>query len=261
MQLQQNNIYATVQLFDGLGLIANRCSNDGYPLSGSNNVNGIDDGGGTNSMTMGGPNGITNVQDTYVKKVIDTLNDQPNVLWEISEEAPNNSQWWENHMIGLIHGYESGKPLQHVVGYPWLTGGSDATLYASSAEWIAPSARISPTNNQGKVIVNDSDHSYFGMWNDLEQTNRNYIWENFTNGSSVIFMDPYEILWTSGNRNLCTNPNNGVCSGVDHRWDNFRDNLGDAVSYANRMNLAAMTPQGGRTSTGFGLANTASVGS
>jgi len=100
------------------------------------------------------------------------------------------------------------------------------------------------------VIVNDSDHSYYGMWNDSAQVNRNYIWENFTNGSSVIFMDPYEIFWSSGNRNVCPNPTNGVCSGVDHRWDNFRDNLGDAVSYANRMNLAAMTPQGGRSSTG-----------
>jgi hypothetical protein len=109
------------------------------------------------------------------------------------------------------------------------------------------------------VIVNDSDHSYYGMWNDSTQTNRNWIWQNFTSGASVLFMDPYKIYWSG--RNQCPNPTNGVCNGVDSRWDNFRDNLGDAVSYANRMNLAAMTPQGGRSSTGFALANTASVGS
>ena len=118
VQLQQNNIYATVELFDGLGLLNNRCATDGYPFTGSNNVNGIDDGGGTNSMTMSSPTAITDVQDAYVRKVIDTVNDLPNVLWEISEEAPNNSQWWQNHMIGLIHSYESGKALQHPVGYP-----------------------------------------------------------------------------------------------------------------------------------------------
>jgi len=260
--LNQNGIYAVVQLFDGLGLLANRCSNDGFPLSGPNNVNGIDDGGGTGSMTMGGPNAITNVQDAYVRHAVDTLNDLPNVLWQVSEEAPGNSMWWQNHMIDLLHSYEAGKPLQHVVGDAVLTGGLDDTLFGSGADWVAPSAHIAPISNVGnKTIIDDSDHAYFGMWNDSPQTNRNWIWENFTNGASVLFMDPYEIYLSSGNRNICANPSNGVCNDVDHRWDNFRDNLGDAVSYANRMNLAAMTPQGGRSSTGYALANTASVGS
>jgi hypothetical protein len=257
VQLQQNNIYAVVQLFDGLGLLNNRCANDGYPFSGPNNVNGIDDGGGANSMTMRGPNAITDVQDAYVKKTIDTLNDLPNVLWQVSEEAPNNSTWWQGHMIDLIHGYEAGKPMQHPVGYPMLTGGSDDTLFGSAADWVAPAARIAPSDSRGKVVIDDSDHSYFGMWNDSPQANRNFVWENFTNGASVFFMDPYVIAWSSGNRNKCTAPTNGVCGDVDHRWDNLRDNLGASVGYANRMNLAAMSPQGGRSSTGFALVNPA----
>ena len=262
VQLGQNNIYATVQLFDGLDLLNNRCPGDGYPFSGGNNVNGVDDGGGIGSMTMNAPNSVTNFQDAFVKKVIDTVGDQPNVLWEISEEAPNTSTWWQNHMISLIHSYEATKPLQHPVGYPALTGGSDSTIYSSAADWVAPTARISPTTNSGnKAIVNDSDHSYYGMWNDTAQTNRNYLWENFTNGSSVAFMDPYEIYWSSGNRNLCPGVVNGVCNGVDSRWDNFRNNLGYSVAYANKMNLVAMTPQGNRSSTGFALANTAATGS
>ncbi len=55
-----------------------RCAGDGYPSSGGNNVNSIDDGGGTKAVTMMAPNAITAVQDAYVKKVIDTLNDLPN---------------------------------------------------------------------------------------------------------------------------------------------------------------------------------------
>jgi hypothetical protein len=261
VELQQNNIYATVQLFDGLGLLNNRCRNDGYPLTGANNVNGVDDGGGANSMTMSGSNAILAIQDAYVMKAIDTVNDLPNVLWEVSEEAPNNSTWWQNHMISLVHGYEAGKPLQHAVGYPFLAGGSDSTLYASAAEWVAPGARFAPADNHGKAILNDSDHSYYGIWNDSTQTNRNYVWENFTNGSGVLFMDPYVVYWSSGNRNLCPGPVAGVCTGVDTRWDNLRDNLGFTLAYANKMNLAAMTPQGKRTSTGFALANTAATGS
>ena len=262
IQLQQNGIYATVQLFDGLGLMVNRCATDGYPFTGANNVNGVDDGGGTSSMTLSNA-AITGYQDAYVRKVIDTLNDLPNVLWEPSEEAPASSAAWNDHMISLIHTYEAAKPLKHPVGYAMLTGGSDATLFASAAEWVAPSAKFPSANNQGKVVIDDSDHSYFGIWNDSTQVNRNYVWENFTNGVSVLFMDPYEIYWNCGgtcSRNLCPSPVNGVCSGVDPRWDNLRNNLGYTRTYGAKMDLAHMTPQGGRASTGYALANLAAVG-
>ena len=43
---------------------------------------------GIGSVTMTAPNAITRFQDAYVEKVIDTLNDLPNVLWVVSEEAP-----------------------------------------------------------------------------------------------------------------------------------------------------------------------------
>jgi hypothetical protein len=268
IQLQQNGIYAVVELFDGLGLSNNRCANDGYPFTGGNNVNGVDDGGGTNSMTMTSPNAITGYQDALVQKVIDTVNDQPNVLWEPSEEAPDNSTWWQGHMITLIHTYEAGKAFQHPVGYASLNvnGANDGTLYNSDADWVAPVARISPPSSCGsgrpacKVNINDSDHSYFGMWNDSGQVNRNYLWENFANGNQVMFMDPYLIYWTTGNRNLCQSPSNGVCTGPDARWNNMRDNLGYTLSYAKKMDLAKMTPQGNLTSTGFCLADNVATG-
>src|SRR2546430_15278625 len=75
-----------------------------------------------------------------------------------------------------------------------------------------------------------------------------------------MFMDSYLIYWSSGNRNLCQSPSNGVCSGPDSRWDNMRNNLGYTVSYANKMDLAKMTPKGGLSSTDYCLAQTPSVG-
>src|SRR5216684_8525929 len=241
IQLQQNGIYAIVELFDGLGLTNNRCASDGYPFTTGNNVNGVDDGGGTNSMTMTSANTITGYQDAFVQKAIDTVNDQPNVLWEISEEAPDNSTWWQGHMIDLIHSYEATKPFQHPVGYPSLnvSGASDTSLYNSDADWIAPKANLSATNNcsgtgtpKCKVTINDSDHSYFyvnfldSSGNVLNQSVRNYIWGNFTSGSMVLFMDPYEIFWTANNRNVCSSPTNGVCPAPDAKYNNVRDNLG-----------------------------------
>jgi len=68
------------------------------------------------------------------------------------------------------------------------------------------------------------------------------------------------IYWTSGNRNLCQSPSNGVCSGPDSRWNNLRDNLGYTLTYANKMDLAKMTPQGNLSSTGFCLADNVATG-
>ena len=260
-QLNAAGIYAGIYLFTGEFLLRFRCPGDGYPFARSNNVNGIDDGGGSRSVTMTAANSITAIQDAYVRKVIDTLNDLPNVLWIVSEEAPGDSKWWNSHLIAMTRSYEAGKPLQHPIGYGVLEDMKDSTILNSDADWIAPGARISPTSSTGsghphrKVNINDSDHSYFGMWNDSPQTNRNYFWINFTNGNQTLFMDPYVVYYPREKRNLCPSPRNGIGSGPDKRWENVRATMGYIRDYANHMNLAGMTPQGKLSSTGHVLAN------
>ena len=261
-QLRTAGIYAGVYLFSGEWLLRFRFAGDGYPFTGGNNVNGIDDGGRTGSVTMTAPNPIMAFQDAYVKKVIDTLNDQPNVLWITSQEAPPGSEWWNDHLIHLARSYEAGKPMQHPIGYGVLADNKDATIVNSDADWIAPAARISPTNSCGnghpacKVNVNDSDHSYFGMWNDSPQANRNYFWINFTQGNQTLFMDPYVVFYPRESRNLCPSPVHGIGSAPDLRWDNVRDTMGYIRGSADRMNLSRMAPQGKLSSTGHVLANT-----
>ena len=224
-------------MFTGEWLNSFRCASDGYPLTGANNINGISDGytsgaSGTQSMTMTSVNSITVIQDAYVEKVIDTLNDLPNVLWIVSEEAPASSIWWHQHHIAHIKSYEASKPFRHPVGFGALVNAPDTILTNSDADWIAPTARVSPASSCGsgnppcKVNINDSDHSYFGMWNDNAQQNRNYAWENFLRGNQVVFMDPYLFEYSRENRNLCLSPTNAICSALDSRWENFRNNLG-----------------------------------
>jgi len=209
---------------------------------------------------------MTRFQDAYVEKMIDTLNDLPNVLWIVSEEAPANSTWWNNHQIAHVRMYESKKPRQHPVGYAALIRAPDTILYNSDADWVAPEVRISPAKSCGtghppcKVNVNDSDHSYWEMWKDTPQVNRNYAWKNFMNGNQVLFMDPYLVYYPRQNRNLCVSPANAICSGPDKRYDNFRDNLGYILRYSRKLNLANVTPQGSLSSTGYCLAQTPSVG-
>jgi hypothetical protein len=261
-QLRAAGIYAGAYLFSGEWLLRFRFPGDGYPLTGSNNVNGVDDDGGTHAVTMTAPNAITAIQDAYVKKVIDTLNDLPNVLWIVSQEAPIDSKWWNGHLIALVRSYEAGKPLQHPIGYGALDGQrDDGELINSDADWIAPSVRISPTSTCGdghpacKVNINDSDHSYFGIWNDPPQVNRNYFWINFTNGNQTLFMDPYVVYYPREKRNLCPDPVNGIGSKPDPRWEDVRSTMGFIRGYAEQMNLAAMTPRGELSSTGHSLAS------
>jgi hypothetical protein len=270
--LASAGIYAGVYFFTGEWLLRFRSPRDGYPFSGPNNINGVDDGyreksSALNSVTMTSPGTITDFQDAYVKKLIDTLNDLPNVLWIVSEEAPTASAWWNEHLISLVRTYERGKPFQHPIGYATLgEQPNDAILYASDADWVAPWARISPARSSGngnpstKVIVNDSDHSYYMMWNDTPQQNRNYIWQNFANGSQVLFMDPYLVHWKRWKRNLCLDPVHGIGSVPDPRYDKFRDNLGYLVRFARKLNLSQVAPRGELSSTGFCLAQTPPVG-
>jgi hypothetical protein len=267
MALDAVGVWAGVYLFTGEWLNVYRCSGDGYPLTGGNNINSIDDGGGNGSMNMTAPNAITGIQDALADKAVDTLNDLPNVLWIVSEEASSSTEWWQGHMIGHVRTYETGKPHQHPIGLAMITGDPDSTIYDSNADWVAPQARISPTTSCGtgtpkcKVNVNDSDHSYFGMWNDTAQQNRQYAWQNFTGGNNVAFMDPYVVYYPRQNRNDCPSPTNGICSGPDPRWDNFRDNLGYIVSYSRKLDLNKVLPNTTLCSTGNCLAQTPAVGS
>ena len=267
-------IYAGVYLFSGEWLLRFRSATDGYPFSGANNVNGVDDGyrGGSvesavAATTMKTTNAITEFQDIYIKKLINTLNDLPNVLWIVSQEASENSGWWNNRLISFVRTYEKGMRYQHPIGLGGLDNMlTDRDIYNNDADWVAPWGRVSPCRSCGtgkpacKVNINDSDHSYWEIWKDSSQKNRNYVWQNFANGNQVAFMDPYVVSYTRQNRNMVNAPINGIGQAPDARWDNFRDNLGYILKYSRKMNLAKVTAQPVLSSTGYCLAKVTPTG-
>lgn len=263
--LDKAGVYAGVYLFTGEFLNLYRCADDGYPFTGANNVNGVDDGyksgrRGIGAVSMTAPNAITRFQDAFVDKMVDTLDDLPNVLWIVSEEAPPQSLWWNRHLIEHLKSYEATKPHLHPVGYAAPIGVPDAVIYNSDADWVAPLAQVSPAASCGagkptcKVNVNDSDHSYFGMWNETPQQNRNFFWENFTSGAGVLFMDPYTVDYPREDRNHCVKPVDGICSAPDPRWENVRNTLGYILDLSRKVDLARMSPRDTLSSTGFCLA-------
>jgi Putative collagen-binding domain of a collagenase len=210
-------------------------------------------------------------QQAYMQKVVDTVNDLQNVLYEPCKEAPDDT--WCRNMINAIHAYQNTKPNQHPVLYPALNGlPSDSAEINSNADLFAGSSRIiNGVNPCGtgtptcKVNLNDSDHSYTmpGVKTDGALLNRNFVWENFVSGAGgIMFQDPYLMFWSANSRNLCDNgvpPPHGQCTTVDPYWEPLRNSLGYATLLSQKLDLVKMSPSS-LASTSWCLANDSAVG-
>jgi hypothetical protein len=257
----ERGIYVSIMLFDGWSVESKFGGHNpwvGHPYKLSNNVNSVNgdmngDAQGSETHTLANPQ-ITALQETYVRKVIDTVNDLDNVLYEISNESPGDdpvtpsmdgSKDWQYHMILFIKDYEATKPKQHPVGmtFEWLNGNND-TLYQSPADWISLGGNVNldtyspPVTDGSKVIMADTDH-LCGICG-----NRQWVWKSFTHGENPIFMDIYDNA-TSGRGMPFEN----------HQQDEVRQNMIYAKFYSDRMNLTAMKPRPDLCSTGFCMAN------
>ncbi|HEU0209496.1 MAG TPA: hypothetical protein VFQ78_11015 [Candidatus Udaeobacter sp.] len=239
-QAGDSGIYVSVMLFNGWSVETKGMPPmtkvwRGHPFNRDNNINGVDgdpnkDDEGTEAHTLQVAK-VTAVQEAYVRKTVTTLNDLDNVLWEISNESNILSTEWQYHMIKFIKECEATLPKQHPVGMTFChPGGTNEALFDSPADWISPSNRDPETPSVGdgrKVIILDSDHLPY------LRRGRAWVWKSFTDGLNPIFMDPVEM----------------------GRWESVRQAMGMTLAYAKRMNLAAATPHGELSSSGFCLAN------
>ena len=174
-----------------------------HPFHRANNVNGIDgdlngNGEGYESHELRVPE-ITRIQEAFVRKVVDTLNDLDHVIFEIGNECHGGSTAWQYHMIDVIHRYEQTKPKQHPV---WMTfqwdgmdgSGTNRDLFESTAEAISPGSASGavkkayeldpPAATGSKVVIVDTDHVNPG---NLDRAD--WVWKCFSRGLHPIFMD------------------------------------------------------------------------
>lgn len=238
----ERGIYVSVMLFEGWGMQRTEGAWQFHPFNPANNTNGIGsdpdgDGRGLEVHELADPQ-MTGVQEAYVRKVVDTVNDLDNVLYEISNENHPASTDWQYHMIELIHEYEATLAKQHPVGMTFqFQGGNNRTLFESPAEWVSPGPgggyRTSPpAANGSKVVVPDTDH----LWG--IGGSREWAWKSVCRGMNPIFMDPWD----------------GSIPKTHERWEAIRRTLGHALSLSERVDLATLTPQGDLASTGYCLA-------
>ena len=256
IQARDRGIYVSIMLFDGWSVETKFPSTHqpwkGHPYKLSNNINNVN--GDLNNDSQGGETHtlasaqITSLQEAYVRKVIDTVNDLDNVLYEISNESSGGTanREWQYHMINFIKAYESTKPKQHPVGMtvPWPNG-NNMDLYNSPADWISPNGDVTnPTEATGsKVVLADTDH-LCGICGD-----RFWVWKSFTRGENPIFMDIYDNA-TSGRGIPFANPNE-----VE-----IRNNLGYVRSLSQSVNLTNLTPHSDLCSSKYCLANPSTNG-
>jgi len=238
-------IYVSIMLFEGWCMQFVPDAFAAHPFHPKNNINGLNgdangDGKGLEIHELVSKP-VLAVQEAYVRKVIDTVGDLDNVLYEISNENHTPSTPWQYHMVRFIKDYEKTKPKQHPVGMTFqYKGGSNQTLFDSPADWVSPNPdggfRDDPPDMKGKkVVLNDTDHLW-GIGGDAA-----WVWKSVTRGLNPLFMDPYAGLVIGGT--------------FEAKWDPIRRNLGHALRYASRMDLAATTPRGDLASSRYCLAD------
>ncbi len=195
---QRRGIYVAVMLFDTWGVSGyfpyspNNKQWKGSPYNAANNVNGINgdpngDGKGIEIHSLDMP-AVTRVEEAYVCKVVDTLNDLDNLIYEVCNEG--GTLEWNQHFADFIRDYEAMKPKQHPIG---ITAPADnEKLGAARADWIAawgaewklhlknPYEINPPAADGKKVIVADTDHIELPRDSEDPHVPAIWVWRSFT---------------------------------------------------------------------------------
>ena len=174
-------------------------------------------------------------------------------------------------MINFVHEVERARPKQHPVGMTHRISPKqfNAELFASPAEWVSPAKEPQdwmypgttcledyqndpPVADGRKVVLNDTDH----LWG--HGGNPKWVWKSFLRGHHPIFMDPWWPLYIESSPEVTPWAFVGGIT-KDQRdypdWEPIRRALVDTRRYAEKMNLAVMTPRPELVSTRYCLAN------
>jgi hypothetical protein len=160
-------MYVGVMLFDGWALHLSPPPDhiEGHPFHNLNNVNGISAASIDNLQVLPLDTRIQGLQEAYIHKVVDTLHNLPNVLWEVANESTGDGSvtrefaeylgmkeppvWgdsteWQYWVIDVVKRHEAARGYDsHPIGMTMQFPVRDQTrvnepLLRSRAEWISP---------------------------------------------------------------------------------------------------------------------------
>ena len=160
-------IYVDVMLFEGWALHLSPAPFHvaGHPFHEANNVNGVSIGSILDAQVLPLDPRVQSLQEAYVRKMIDTVHDLPNVLWEVANESSGGGtvdagfaqmlgqegtpEWgdstaWQYWVIELVKRYEEEQGYEpHPIGMTMQFPVADQLkvndpLFDGPADWISP---------------------------------------------------------------------------------------------------------------------------
>jgi hypothetical protein len=160
-------IYVGVLLFDGFALHLSPPPDnvEGHPFHALNNRNGITATSIDDLQVLPLDPRVKALQEAYIRQVVDTLHDLPNILWEVANESTGDgsvtkefasflgmdeppvwgdSSEWQYWVIDVVKHHETAQGYDaHPIGMTMQFPVRDQTrvnepLLKSKAEWISP---------------------------------------------------------------------------------------------------------------------------
>ena len=289
-------IYVGVMLFDGWALHLSPPPDhiEGHPFHAGNNVNGVSATSINDLQVLPLDPRVRTLQEAYVRKVVDTLHDLPNVLWEVANESTGDGsvteefagflgmaeppKWgdsteWQYWVIDLVKRHESERGYTtHPIGMTMQFPVADQTkvndpLLSSRAEWISPGFDDEIFAHGRHPMAPGSPPS---QW---------YADPPVADGAKVVISDTDHYApgqgdalwaWKSFLRGhhpilmdfgLIAGLEPGGASAADtglppfEYYEPARWAMGDTRRYAERIGLIDMQPRRDTASTGYALAN------
>ena len=274
-------LYVSVMLFEGFSLHLTEPPDnvEGHPFHALNNVNGIGITSIVDYQVLPLEPRVQQLQETYIRRVVDTVHDLPNVLYEVANESSGetadsvklagmpdiptpigDTTQWQYWVIRFLKDYERQRGYaSHPIGMTFLYPVPDQSkandpLWNSPADWISPGfddgpgpgdgrwLKDPPANEGAKVVISDTDHySPF-------KADALWAWKSFLRGHNPILYD-LGIIHVG-------NPGETFPGAPPYEsYEPARQAMGDTLRLAESVDLGRMEPRGQLSSTGYALAN------
>ncbi len=278
-------IYVSVMLFEGFGLHLSLPPDnvEGHPFHAANNVDGVGIASINDYQVLPLDPRVQALQEAYIRKVVDTVQDLPNVLYEVANESSGggsveeteflgaiglseppdwgDSTHWQYWVIEYVKRYEvEMRYAKHPVGMTMQYPVPDQSkvndvLFDSPADWISPgfddvespmqTSRwlADPPANDGTKVIISDTDHYSPMKSDAL-----WAWKTFLRGHNPILYDLGIVTGVNPPDPTSGSPSFASLEGARYA-------MGDTLRFARKIDLARMEPRGDLSSTGYALTN------
>lgn len=289
----ERGIYLAVMLFEGWALHLSPAPDhvEGHPFHADNNVNGVGIGSILDYQVLPLDPRVQELQAAYIRKVVDTVHDLPNVLWEVANESSGGGKvdpafvemigqtgtqaWgdstaWQYWVIETVKRHEEEMGYErHPMGMTMQFPVADQLrvnepLYGSQAEWISPGYDDEIFAQGGHPMAPGSPPSRWLVDPPAADGRKVVITDtdHYAQGADALWAwksflrGHHPILMDYGLIGGANPPDPSAGEPMSFAaFEPARHAMGDTRRYAERMNLIEMEPRDDLSSTGYALAS------